>query len=218
MCDALSISVSRYIRRMPARSLHRQQHRRRRADTEQRILEVAADLLTVRRFNDLCVDDVTSRMTISRTAFYRYFPDLHAVLIRLLGDVSDDLFAMSERWLVSDGNPAETLRSALAGVAEVYVQHGGLLRAVADAATQDDEIDRVYQDLVQAFVTAVAGRIRRDELDGRTSGLDPQETARALVWMIERYLVETYGRTQTHPVDGVVDTLHAIWMRTLYGA
>jgi AcrR family transcriptional regulator len=202
---------------MPARSLQRQEHRRRRADTEQRILEVATELLAVRRFNDLCVDDVTSRTTISRTAFYRYFPDLHAVLIRLLGDVSEHLFAMSERWLASEGDPAETLRAALAGVADVYQQHGGVLRAVADAATQDDEIDTAYQDVVQAFVSAVATRIRRDEQEGRTHGLDPDETARALVWMIERYLVETYGRAQSHPAEKVIDTLHAIWKRTLYG-
>src|SRR5579864_7304575 len=108
---------------MAARSLQRQQNRRRRADTEQQILEVTADLLRQRRFAELCVDDVASRAGLARTAFYRYFSDLHAVLVRLLGDVSDDLFAVSESWLASDGDPATTLRTALRGVAALYVQH-----------------------------------------------------------------------------------------------
>jgi AcrR family transcriptional regulator len=202
---------------MAARSLQRQQNRRRRADTEQQILEVTADLLRSRRFSELCVDDVASGAGLARTAFYRYFSDLHAVLVRLLGDITHDLFAASERWLASDADPAVTLRTALSGVAELYVQHGPLLRALADAASQDEELDVVYQGLVQSFVVAVADRIRRDEAQGRTVGLDPQETARALVWMIERYLVETYGRGEPHELERVVDTLHAIWVRALYG-
>jgi AcrR family transcriptional regulator len=202
-----------------ARSLQRQQNRRRRADTEQEILEVTAQLLRDRRFSDLCVDDITSRAGLARTAFYRYFSDLHAVLARLLRDISDDLLAVSERWLASDDDPKSTLRAALRGIAEVYVQHGPLLRALADAASQDDDIDAVYQGLVQGFVVAVAERIRRDEAQGRTEGLDPDETARALVWMIERYLVEIYGRGEAdqHDLERVVGTLDAVWVRALYG-
>ena len=48
---------------------------------------------------------------------------------------------------------------------------------------------------------------------GRVIPLDAEETARALVWMMERYL----NRTDA-PRDTVVDTLTTIWTRVLYGA
>jgi hypothetical protein len=48
---------------------------------------------------------------------------------------------------------------------------------------------------------------------GRVIPLDATETARALVWMMERYLNRTVA-----PRTVVVDTLTTIWTRVLYGA
>ena len=53
---------------------------------------------------------------------------------------------------------------------------------------------------------------------GRILPLDARETARALIWMSERYLLSSLGRTQTAAPETVVETLATIWTRTLYGA
>ncbi|MCU6812786.1 TetR/AcrR family transcriptional regulator, partial [Acinetobacter baumannii] len=46
--------------------------------------------------------------------------------------------------------------------------------------------------------------------------LNVDETARALVWLEERYLSEAFGRTpQADPIV-VVQVLHNIWISTLY--
>jgi TetR/AcrR family transcriptional regulator, ethionamide resistance regulator len=48
--------------------------------------------------------------------------------------------------------------------------------------------------------------------------LDALETARALVWMMERYLNRSLGRVQTGTSrETVVETLTTIWTRVLYG-
>ena len=48
-------------------------------------------------------------------------------------------------------------------------------------------------------------------------GADPYETAKALVWMMERYLNLSLGRAPATPRHTVADTLATIWIRTLYG-
>jgi hypothetical protein len=53
---------------------------------------------------------------------------------------------------------------------------------------------------------------------GRVLPLDAQETARALVWMMERYLNRSLGRLQPEiPSETVATTLTTIWTRVLYG-
>ena len=53
---------------------------------------------------------------------------------------------------------------------------------------------------------------------GRVLPLDARETAEAMIWMSERYLLSSLGRTQTVAPATVVETLATIWTRTLYGA
>jgi hypothetical protein len=60
--------------------------------------------------------------------------------------------------------------------------------------------------------------IEREVAAGRILPLDPKETATALVWMNERYLTLSLGREPTADRALVVQTLHTIWSRVLYGA
>ena len=53
---------------------------------------------------------------------------------------------------------------------------------------------------------------------GRVLALNANETARALVWMMERYLNRSMGRGPGTKRETVVETLTTIWVRVLYGA
>jgi hypothetical protein len=69
-----------------------------------------------------------------------------------------------------------------------------MLRAIAEAASHDADVEDVYRGMVQGFVDATAARIRRDAAAGRTSLAHPDHVAAALVWMTERHLADTFGR------------------------
>ena len=92
-----------------------------------------------------------------------------------------------------------------------------MLRALADAATDDHEVERVYVGLVDEFVDVTTRHIEKEIEAGRVIPLDAEETARALVWMMERYLNRSMGR-EPRRRETVVDTLTTIWTRVLYGA
>ena len=106
---------------------------------------------------------------------------------------------------------------------QAFVEYGPVLRAIADAAGYDARVEQVYRyGLIERLVGAVARRISRDVEAGLSpSELDPEETARALVLMTERYLLDAFGRPESRPSGderaAVFAALEGIWVRTLYG-
>jgi TetR/AcrR family transcriptional regulator, ethionamide resistance regulator len=195
--------------------------RRRREDSEQEILEAAERLLRERPFRDLTVDDLMAATTQSRTAFYRHFTGRQDLLIRLISDLNQELWAVSEFWFQGGGggDPLAEAREALERLAGVYQDHGPVLLAMAEAAHHDDEVERVYNALVQGFADGVVARLERDAAAGRASVPNPAEVACALVWMTERQLAVTFGRRETTAAErsATVEGLYTIWTRTLYG-
>ena len=96
---------------------------------------------------------------------------------------------MSDRWLRGTGEGPELAREALDGIVAVYVEHGPVMRALADAAADDPRrragVQRARAD---GFIDATARHIEEEIAAGRVLPLDAHETAKALVWMMERYL------------------------------
>ena len=59
-------------------------------------------------------------------------------------------------------------------------------------------------------------RIRAEQATGHITDIDPDETARALVWLNESYLRDALGRAPTADPATVVDVIERIWIATLY--
>ena len=166
------------------------------------------------------------RTGLSRPAFYAYFRDRYEVVTRLLEGIGVLLFALDWRWLSSgevEEEAREVLVDALRAGFQTFVEYGSVLRAIADAAGYDARVEQVYRyGLIERLVTAVAGRISRDVEAGLSpADLEPEETARALVLMTERYLLDAFGHPERRPSReesaAVFATLEGIWLRTLYG-
>ena len=201
--------------------------RRRPEEAERAILAAARSFLSEHPFREMKVEDVMARTGLSRPAFYAYFKDRYELVTRLLEGIGGLLFAVDRRWLVGDPGvgreeSAAILREALGGGAETFQRYGPVLRAISDAASYDERVEEMYRSgLLERLVAAVAVRVARDVESGLSPAeLDPQETARALVLMTERYLIDAYGQPVAgQPRDGaaVVWTLQKVWISTLYG-
>lgn len=185
---------------------------------EREIIAAAEALLRERPFRELTVDEVMRRTGLSRPSFYVYFRDRHHLVLRVVEHLGTELFSMSEQWYEGKGDGAELAREAIEGIVSVFVEHGPVLRALADAAADDPDVESAYSALVQSFIDVTARHIAREIEAGRILPLNPEETAKALIWMDERYLNLSLGREPLTPPDTVIDTLHTIWTRVLYGS
>ena len=200
--------------------------RRKPEEAERTILAAGRAFLEEHPFREMTVEGVMIRTGLSRPAFYAYFKDRYDLVTRLLEGVGGLLFALDWRWLSgnADGNDTrKVLVDALRAGSQTFVEYGPVLRAISDAAGYDARVEEVYRGgLIERLSTAVATRIARDKEAGVTPvDLDPDQTARALVLMTERYLLDTFGRPERHPsrreTEAVFRTLEEVWVRTLYG-
>jgi AcrR family transcriptional regulator len=199
------------------RGTARRRRRRTPEVAEREIIAAAESFLRERPFRELTVDEVMRRTDLSRPSFYVYFTDRHQLVLKVVEHLGSELFTMSDRWLRGTAEGPDKAREALDGIVAVYVEHGPVMRALADAAADDRGVEQAYGALVQSFVDATARHIEEEIAGGRVLSLDAYETAKALVWMMERYLVLSLGREPTTSHEAVTETLATIWTRVLYG-
>lgn len=196
----------------------RRRHRERRERTRARILEAATELLEDRPWAEISLEDVMRRAELTRTAFYRYFPDQQMLLLALLEDLGLRLDLAADAWERGEGDPLELVEQGLRELTAVFERHGRLLRALADASTHDSAVAAVYAELGARLSASAAARIEADVRQGRSHVRDPQEVAAALIWMNERYLLDRFGRPPLGDPERAAAALTEVWTRAVYGS
>ena len=192
----------------------RRRAKERRTAAELAILDATEALLSTREFRDLTVEDVMATTGLSRTTFYRYFPDLESVLLRRLTELGGDLRRAADSWLQ---DPFTGLEAGVEFVA-LFKEHGRLFLAFEQAAGAGTEIGVAWRAVIQEFTDGYSEFIE-DLCEQELSNIQrPRETARALVAMTERYLIDTYGRGPAVDVVVAASTLADIWQRALFSA
>ncbi len=187
----------------------RLENRRRRNEAREQILDVARRELRVRPFRELSVDELMQATGLSRTAFYRYFPDREAVLVDLLEEVWGD-FAEAR-----DADPELKDPASLPGLAQLIADNRTVLKAVADAAPGDEDVERAYRAFMHSYwIDDVTARIVDAQSRGLAANLDPQLAGEALGWMMERFVTQSLDRDPRL----VLDTIVAIFVKCLFSS
>jgi len=189
----------------------------RREANRRAIMNAVETLLDQTRYEDLRIEDVMAEAGLTRTAFYRYFPDLESVLLAWLQTVRAEFEEAANRWLALDVDPDAGILAATTGLAEVWSRHRKLLKAILDAATSGSRIQATWREMVRSFFVPVEQRFADLAKSGRIAVAHPEETARALVWMCERYLSETFTQDLDVSVETAGVTLADIWRRVALG-
>ena len=137
--------------------------RRRTPEAAQReIIAAAEQLLRERPFRELTVDEVMRRTGLSRPSFYVYFKDRHDLVLRLVQHLAAEMLVVANRWYEANHPSPAMLRDALEGCIAVYGEHSAVLRALADAAVDDRDVEAAYGALVEGFVEVTATHIESE--------------------------------------------------------
>src|SRR3954470_10585398 len=107
-------------------------------------IAAAEEMLRERPFRELTVDEVMRRTELSRPSFYVYFRDRHHLVLRVVEHLGTELWTMSDRWLQGTRPGHLRVRSPMEGAVAVFEPHGAVLRALADAATVDPDVESAY--------------------------------------------------------------------------
>jgi AcrR family transcriptional regulator len=162
---------------------------------------------------------------LTRTAFYRFFPDREAVLVDLLEEVwgalvaardSAEAAAKDREAPPAPGNGAGNVPTAgsMARLQELVAENRAVLKAIADAAPGDEDVENSYRTFMHSFwIDDIAARIRQAQEAGLAQDLDPDVAGEALGWMAERFVTQSLDRDPGE----ILDTVIAIIARCLYG-
>ena len=194
----------------------RSARRHRHNEAKQQILDAARRELASKPFRDLTVDELMKPTGFGRTAFYRYFPDRESVLIELLDELWSELQEAKDA--AGFGAKADEFGSfddeAVVRFYDLMASNRALLKAIADAAGSDDDLEESYRRLMHDYwIRDLNARVTDAQTHGFGTELDPQLTAEALGWMVERFVTQSVDREPRV----VVDTIVTIVARCVFG-
>lgn len=204
---------------MAAATTHRARARQTREASRARIVAVVTELVRRRSYAELSVDEVMREAGFGRTIFYRHFDDLADLLLRAGREAIEELYeAQLALAGARAGDNPDVVREAIEPAVEVYRRHGPLLRAIAEAAADDEQIAAGQREMRGRFDELVASALRDLAGAGDAPRVDVAETAHALNLLNESYLLDAFGREPRVSAQTAVRTLTEIWAAVVHRA
>jgi TetR/AcrR family transcriptional regulator, ethionamide resistance regulator len=186
------------------------------------ILAATERLLDERPLNELSVADIIEAAGISRTTFYVYFSSKTAVVGLGLRRITDELMVAVDPFFSHSGADPETaIRVSLQKWIELCVAHRALVRAVSEEWPHDEQLRRLWFEMLATFIEGTARVIRASRRRGDApDGADPEALAACLMWAYERVLhVALVGEAPGLPGPEVmVEPLSQMVMGGLFGS
>lgn len=200
-------------------AVQRTKRRQPREETRGQILAAAQAFLVEHPYRELSVDSLMARTGHTRTVFYRHFEDIPGLMLTMIAEVGSELVEVSEEWRRSTRVGPPEARRRLAAYVDFYVRNGRLIRAVVEATHHDAQVAQAYNGLVEGFVALTTTAIEQRVGSGDVAPVaDPPEVARALVWMLNGYLLDRLSGTDPADPELVLRTVSTIWARALFPA
>lgn len=189
--------------------------------TSQAILDTAEHLLETKPLAEIAVDELTSGAGISRSTFYFHFESREAVLYALSERVAEGLYDSAALWLRRGSEPPEdSIRRAIAATVSLWRAHGPVLRAAVRARDTSELMRGFWSVVARKFVDSTATQIEIEREAGVAVPGPPTERALAtvLVSMNETMCYNlSLSRKSAVRDREVIDTLTAVWLRSVYG-
>ena len=210
--DSMSETNPKLIKVAPTTHLPTRKSERTRAA----ILNGALEFLWTRPFREMTVGELMSITGVSRSAFYQYFKDLHEPMETLLQDAAEDINEATESWFNGEGDPTKLIEQSLSRLVEVCYERGPIFRAVAEAATGDERLERTWAAFLTQFDDAIYERIEEHQKAGLILEFDARPVAVALNRLNVSMVIDAFGRHPRNNPEPVRLALIRIWMSTLY--
>ncbi|MDH3865402.1 MAG: TetR/AcrR family transcriptional regulator [Gammaproteobacteria bacterium] len=185
--------------------------------TRAEILDAAFEFLWSRPFRDMTVNSLMATTSISRSAFYRYFDDIHGLMQALLTRLESEILEGASPWLSENGDPVALLYESLAAEVRICYRHGPFIKAISDAAGTNAQLEDEWNWFLDRFDDAVSERIAADQELGLIEAFDPRPVATALNRVDAAMYVRAFGNRPRSRPEPVQDAITRVWISTLYG-
>ena len=189
-------------------------------EREAAILATAEQLLTLKKFADISVDDLAKGAGLSRPTFYFYFASKDAVLLKLMEPLiqqADKEFDGAAQRLPAD--PRRIWRNGIKTFFTTFGSHSAVARAGTEAMASSPDVRAVWSEFMQKWIEQTAVMIEAERARGAAPDTIPaRDLATSLNLMNERAMTATLvAEDGAVAPDRIVDTLTHIWLTSIYG-
>ncbi|WP_179377951.1 TetR/AcrR family transcriptional regulator [Rhodococcus sp. ACS1] len=136
--------------------------RRLAAPSRQAIIDAVRELLTIRRLDDLTVQEIVDRAQMSRPTFYSHFDTKYSVVAALIADMGRTIY---ERWnpFFEGEGPIEkdTLRHVSLETLRGWREHATLFSATIEGWHSNQEIHDTWNEINESFRLALTARLAK---------------------------------------------------------
>ena len=186
--------------------------------TRAAILNSALDFIWLHPFRDMTVNSLMAPTGAGRSAFYKYFKDLHDLMETILVMLQDEIFNAAEPWVAGTGDPVALVDEALYGLVQIAYERGPIYQAFTDAAATDSHSEKAWVQFLNGFDDAATARIEADQEQGLIRSFEARPVAIALNRLDTYTLIEAFGQHPRREPEPVREALIQIWVSTLYGS
>jgi AcrR family transcriptional regulator len=179
---------------------------------ERQILGVAEKLLATRGYADMTVGGIAEAAGITRGALYFYFASKQDVLIALVARTVQALQEKSGAALADTAPVDDVISTALERTAQLWREHGPVMRMAVDLASTVPEIDQLWTGTADVFIEAITGVLSRGGVPPGDGPGNAAALGRALCWMIERSFYQA-SKISVDDLDDAKLTCQVVWMR-----
>jgi AcrR family transcriptional regulator len=183
---------------------------RQKAQTREHLLDVAAQLIGERGYNDTTMDDIARAAGSSRATVYAYFATKDDILRTLAIEMWENTEGLYRDFAALPEWSPETIRGWLEGVAAAWDRSIDRIRAVVVSLGR--ELGQDYLHYHRGYVRTLTA----DEAKwGRFSAPEAELRAQLLITQLETFLGNWYIRGWEVDRTVALDTLTDIWCATL---
>jgi AcrR family transcriptional regulator len=156
--------------------------------TRRRIVSVAAEEFQKRGYHATSMHDIMDLANVPGGSVYYHFPTKKSLGLAVIREAVAQ--SIDETWII----PMRTAKSAKDGVLKVFaavadqIERDGrgvsgcpLNNLTIELSLADAEFQSALREVFDSWASAVAKRIREDIRDRKIQGIDPNETALAIV-------------------------------------
>lgn len=189
--------------------------------TRARLKRAAREVLGTHGYRAARVGDISQAAGLSQGAFYPYFKNKREIALEVMADLLDE--GRAAVLLAPRGHdPFEQILAPTRAYVDFLFAHAPLVRALLQAADEDEEFAGLWQATTHAWLTTTATRI--EEHCGNP-GVDEQTrllVAYAVNWMVDGFLHSLLGRHDPHQEsiagspEHLAEALSVLWFRAVY--
>ncbi|WP_420467535.1 TetR/AcrR family transcriptional regulator [Panacagrimonas sp.] len=166
-----------------------------RAPVEQRLLQATERLLEQgHSFGSLTVEQLAAEAGMARATFYLHFRDKGELVLRLMGQLTEDIVRSAGLWFENAGHAdRDDIERALVGIVGAFRNHRALVAAINDTAPYDPDVAALYRHMMDRLCAESRRAIAAVRRQGKAHPQASAEVADILTWAVDLYCARFIG-------------------------